>query len=162
MRGSARLRSFSREDARRVRVTCPSSALRTSSSHSDGRSQHQQFSVRDLSTQLRFGLLYLGGFDVCRVPAPDRRRFVFCRQSRSAVRRCRSSLRSGRGCGRSRQALRTWNSELKIAMLPPEFSPVIRKRTVRGPSRMISFEGFTLRSAVCCAICASANSKVRC
>jgi hypothetical protein len=37
-----------------------------------------------------------------------------------------------------------------VAMLPDELSPVIRKRTVRSPIRMVSSEGLTWRSKICC------------
>src|SRR5215469_5835534 len=38
------------------------------------------------------------------------------------------------------------------AMLPDELSPVIRKRTVRSPTRTVSSEGLTWRSKICCAM----------
>ena len=119
----------------------------------------QQFSVVDLSKQLRFGLLYLGGFDICRGPAPDHVGLFSVDspgQQSVAVDRLFVVVVAVGGAAR----LRTWDNQLKIAMLPPEFSPVIRKRTARGPRRIISFEGFTLISAVGCAICASSNTKV--
>src|SRR5579864_488367 len=37
----------------------------------------------------------------------------------------------------------------KAARLPFELSPVSRKRTVSGPTRMVSSEGLTCRSEVC-------------
>ena len=50
----------------------------------------------------------------------------------------------------SRQALRAGTMSSKAAMLPVELSPVSRKRTVSGPTRMVSSEGLTWRSMVCC------------
>src|SRR5262244_460823 len=51
---------------------------------------------------------------------------------------------------RSGQAVRRRDHELKGAMQPLEFSPVIRKRTVGGPRRMVPSPGLTWRSIVCC------------
>jgi hypothetical protein len=44
---------------------------------------------------------------------------------------------------------------MKDATLPFEFSAVIKKWTASDPRRMVSSEGLTWRSMVCCGMCVS-------
>jgi hypothetical protein len=105
----------------------------------------------------------------CTALAPVLRRMIGRRRSRSTLRPNRKWFpRNGRGYARAPPgASRLGQKPQRPRRYRPELSPVSRKRTVRGPRRMVSSEGFTVRLTACCAIwppcgklCLLLNSKL--